>query len=238
MIGVAEIGTDLWWNHSLNLKDTVNPSINKKLYEDIFDSASGYGIFYSLRVLCIQQYLAINTINKIQNQWQNIKNISIKYGKQYINFASSKNTIFSKQYQRLVTPNKYKLDINLTATKRSNHDTYTISMRVPAQESNISVSDNFFSYNYSYAVCVANVYTFTAIIEDPHMHKKYKVQIFYKKDNEFRIKNISINESDYNKFGKMFNENGNTEKIFGDTFDRQIKNLVYCYNRARAEAIS
>ena len=70
------------------------------------------------------------------------------------------------------------------------------------------------------------------------MHKKYKVQTLYKNNNDlFRIKNISINESDYNTFDKRFKENGkSTEKMFGDDFDRQIKNIVHCWsNRYRRQ---
>ena len=97
------------------LDEIVNPRINNKLYNDIFKSNDGYGIFYAVRMLCLQQYNIINAITKMQNQWQNIKYIDINYSKQHANFASSQNVFRSMYYQYLENPNEYEIDVTIIA---------------------------------------------------------------------------------------------------------------------------
>lgn len=130
-----------------------------------------------------------------------------------MNFTHDKTSINNVRLTNL--PNIYLFHKRITKDINKNNLQYTINAWLD-HGSNIKLPENLINYHYIYVFGTANLFTFTAIIENSYIHKKYKIQVYYNSPNNyFSIKTvksqqyIQFNKNKKNVFTQIHNKCNN-----------------------------
>ena len=134
-----------------------------------------------------------------------------------MNFTYDKTSINNARLTKL--PKIYLFHTRIAKDITKNNIQYTINALLDTG-SNIKLPNNLINYHYIYVFSTANLFTFTAIIENSYIHKKYKIQVYYNNPNNyFSIK--TINSQQYIQFNK------NEKNVFTQIHNK-CNNILTC----------